>query len=331
MSGGPTSDAKAPALTHIDDAGNPRMVDVSGKPDTDRVAVAEGWVRLSAAALSAITEGRVRKGDVLLIAQLAGIQAAAKAADSSRSPPPADGAGVVEAQRGYPRPGDRPHPLADGVEMEALTAVTGACLTVYDMVKAIDRGMRIEGIRLLEKHGGRSGSCRRGPTRRSGTRRTPSDGVALADQPSGPSPYRRILCTASSDRGRGSRLRGSCSPRRRPGPAGCSGTRWSPWRRARRDRRRRSAVGSSRPTGPGGQIAAPDLGTPGEGHGPLDHPPAPGRCRASGRPAGSGHQPRCHGRAARPSGHPAEQVGEDQDVAAAVQQRGHLDVSTASR
>ena len=162
MSGGPTSDAKAPALTHIDDAGNPRMVDVSGKPDTDRVAVAEGWVRLSAAALSAITEGRVRKGDVLLIAQLAGIQAAAKAADLIPlcHPLPLDGAQVsVEARAGaiHVQATVRTR-WRTGVEMEALTAVTGACLTVYDMVKAIDRGMRIEGIRLLEKHGGRSGS-----------------------------------------------------------------------------------------------------------------------------------------------------------------------------
>jgi cyclic pyranopterin phosphate synthase len=151
-------------LTHIDPDGNPRMVDVSEKPDTNRVAVAEGRVTLSAEALAAITTGRVRKGDVLLVAQLAGIQAAGRAADLIPlcHPLPIDGVEVAVE----PRDGAI-HVQATvrtrwrtGVEMEALAAVTGACLTVYDMCKAIDRGMRIEGVRLLEKRGGRSGAWR---------------------------------------------------------------------------------------------------------------------------------------------------------------------------
>lgn len=151
----------APALTHIDPQGNPRMVDVSGKPDTERMAVAEGWVRLSPRALEAITTKRVKKGDVLMVAQLAGIQAAGRTADLIPlcHPLPIDGAQVVvEPRQGaiYVQATVRTR-WRTGVEMEALTAVTGACLTVYDMVKAIDRGMRIEGVRLLEKRGGRSG------------------------------------------------------------------------------------------------------------------------------------------------------------------------------
>ncbi len=153
-----------PTLTHIDADGNPRMVDVSGKPDTERLAVAEGWVRLSPDALLAITERRTEKGDVLMIAQLAGIQAAGRTADLiplchplpidavQVTVAPVDGAIRVEATVKTR--------WRTGVEMEALTAVSGACLTVYDMVKSIDRGMRIEGIRLLEKQGGRSGTWR---------------------------------------------------------------------------------------------------------------------------------------------------------------------------
>lgn len=140
------------------------MVDVGAKPDTDRRAVAEGYIHLSAAALRAITEGTVRKGDVLLIAQLAGIQGAKRTADLIPlcHPLPIDSVTVSL------------EPLMDegsirieaevktrwrtGVEMEAISAVSAAALTVYDMVKAIDRGMWIGGVRLLEKHGGRSGS-----------------------------------------------------------------------------------------------------------------------------------------------------------------------------
>lgn len=156
------SESPAGKLTHIDDQGNAHMVDVGTKPLTDRRAVAEGWVDLSPTAFSAITEGRIKKGDVLAIAQLAGIQGAKRTADLIPlcHPLPIDGVAVrLQATEG------RIHVIAEvnahwrtGVEMEALTAVTAAALTVYDMVKAVDKGVRIEGIRLLEKHGGRSGS-----------------------------------------------------------------------------------------------------------------------------------------------------------------------------
>lgn len=154
-------------LTHITPEGDARMVDVGDKPDTDRLAVAEGFVSLSPAALSAITEQRVKKGDVLAIAQLAGIQAAKRTADLVPlcHPLPIDGVDVwVAPEGGRVRVEARVRTRwRTGVEMEALTAVSAACLTVYDMVKAIDRGMRIEGVRLLEKRGGRSGDWRADP------------------------------------------------------------------------------------------------------------------------------------------------------------------------
>ena len=156
------SDSTTGKLTHIGDQGNAHMVDVGTKPLTDRRAVAEGWVELSPTAFSAITERRIEKGDVLAIAQLAGIQGAKRTADLVPlcHPLPIDGVAVrLQAI------GGRIHVLAEvnahwrtGVEMEALTAVSAAALTVYDMVKAVDKGVRINGIRLLEKHGGRSGS-----------------------------------------------------------------------------------------------------------------------------------------------------------------------------
>ena len=154
-------------LTHITPEGDARMVDVGDKPDTDRLAVAEGFVSLSAEALSAITDQRVKKGDVLSIAQLAGIQAAKRTSDLVPlcHPLPIDGVDVTVAPVGgrirvQARVRTR---WRTGVEMEALTAVSAACLTVYDMVKAIDRGMQIEGVRLLEKRGGRSGHWRVDP------------------------------------------------------------------------------------------------------------------------------------------------------------------------
>ena len=154
-------------LTHITPEGDARMVDVGDKPDTDRLAVAEGFVSLSADALAAITEQRVKKGDVLSIAQLAGIQAAKRTADLVPlcHPLPIDGVDVtVTPVEGRVRVEARVRTRwRTGVEMEALTAVSAACLTVYDMVKAIDRGMRIEGLRLLEKRGGRSGDWRADP------------------------------------------------------------------------------------------------------------------------------------------------------------------------
>lgn len=150
-------------LTHIDDQGRPRMVDVSAKPDTDRLAVAEGRVVMSAEALVAITEGRIKKGDVLQIARLAGIQGAKRASEMIPlcHPLPIDGVEVdiePDSETSVRITARVVTRWRTGVEMEALTAVTAAALTVYDMVKAIDRGMTIEGVRLLEKRGGRSGS-----------------------------------------------------------------------------------------------------------------------------------------------------------------------------
>lgn len=149
-------------LTHLDAEGRPRMVDIGAKADTERLARAEGYVVLGPAALAAVTEGRVKKGDVLQIARLAGIQGAKRTADLIPlcHPLPLDGVevDVVPTADGRLRvEATAKTRWRTGVEMEALTAVSAAALTVYDMVKAIDKGVRIEGIRLLEKRGGRSG------------------------------------------------------------------------------------------------------------------------------------------------------------------------------
>ena len=148
-------------LTHLDAEGNPHMVDVGGKRDTDRVAVAEGQVLLSAEAARAVSSGATAKGNVLQIARLAGIQGAKHTAllIPLCHPLPIDRVDVHVALEGQvvtvrATVGTR---WRTGVEMEAMTAVSAACLTVYDMLKAIDRGMRITGVRLLEKRGGRSG------------------------------------------------------------------------------------------------------------------------------------------------------------------------------
>ena len=149
-------------LTHIDPQGNPKMVDISTKPNTHRLAIAEGWVLLSDACLFRITEGRMRKGDVMQIAQLAGIMGAKRTADLIPlcHPLPIDSVDVLV----YPIPtkGLRIEATVrsfwrTGVEMEALTAVTASALTVYDMIKSIEKDAMITGIRLLEKQGGRSG------------------------------------------------------------------------------------------------------------------------------------------------------------------------------
>lgn len=139
------------------------MVDVSGKPVTDRVAVAEGTVRMSAETLAQITEGRAKKGDVLAVARLAGIMAAKKTADLIPlcHPLPITKVALdLVADPGLP--GIRITATVKtsgqtGVEMEALTAVSVAGLTIYDMVKAVDKAMVIDGIRLILKDGGKSG------------------------------------------------------------------------------------------------------------------------------------------------------------------------------
>jgi cyclic pyranopterin monophosphate synthase len=150
-------------LSHFDDKGQAHMVDVSAKPATDRLAVAEGAVRMSAATLALITEGRARKGDVLAVARLAGIMAAKKTADLIPLCHPLPVTKVaVELAPDPTLPGVRIQATVKtsgqtGVEMEALTAVSVAALTVYDMVKAVEKSMVIDGIRLILKDGGKSG------------------------------------------------------------------------------------------------------------------------------------------------------------------------------
>ncbi|TVS16836.1 MAG: cyclic pyranopterin monophosphate synthase MoaC [Gammaproteobacteria bacterium] len=154
----------AAPLTHLDDAGRARMVDVSEKPVSRREAVARACVRMAPETLARIQEGDVAKGDVLAVARIAGIQAAKRTGDLIPlcHPLPLSAANV--SFRAEPEAGVlwvEARCVIDartGVEMEALTAVSIAALTVYDMCKAADRGMSIERVELLEKHGGRSGS-----------------------------------------------------------------------------------------------------------------------------------------------------------------------------
>ncbi len=150
-------------LTHFDDQGHAHMVDVGDKAVTARVATAEGLVLMRAETLAYITEGRAKKGDVLGVARLAGIMAAKKTADLIPLCHPLPITKVaVDLVPDLRLPGVRVTATVKtsgvtGVEMEALTAVSIACLTVYDMLKAVEKGMRIEGVRLLLKDGGKSG------------------------------------------------------------------------------------------------------------------------------------------------------------------------------
>jgi cyclic pyranopterin phosphate synthase len=156
------------ALTHIDAKGEARMVDVSAKSATERVAVAEGRVVMSKATLQLIVSGNAKKGDVLGTARIAGIMAAKRTHDLiPLCHPLAVTKIVVDLEPDASLPGVRVRATVKvdgktGVEMEALTAVSVACLTVYDMVKAVERGMTIEGIRVVEKMGGKSGHYRAG-------------------------------------------------------------------------------------------------------------------------------------------------------------------------
>lgn len=151
-------------LTHLDAAGKARMVDVGGKPETARQAVASGRIRMNAAALAAIRDGAVPKGDVLAAARIAGIMAAKKTADLIPLCHPLalssvtvdftvedDGVAVTASASLVGR---------TGVEMEAMTACCVALLTIYDMAKALDKGMVIDAVRLIEKRGGKSGEWR---------------------------------------------------------------------------------------------------------------------------------------------------------------------------
>ena len=153
---------KTRTLTHIDEQGRAHMVDVGGKPDTRRVAVAKGEVHLSGDTLTLIAGGNIPKGDVFAVARIAGILAAKKTSELIPLCHPlaltrvavdlsADNTAVVEITATVETTGKT------GVEMEALTAVSVAALTVYDMIKAVQRDARISNIRLVEKHGGKSG------------------------------------------------------------------------------------------------------------------------------------------------------------------------------
>jgi cyclic pyranopterin phosphate synthase len=151
-------------LTHLDEAGRPRMVDVGDKADTVRVAVARGSVKMQPETLALIMEGNMKKGDVLTVAQLAGIMAAKRTSDLipmchplmlnhvavTCTPNPA--ASRIDIEASVRLTGKT------GVEMEALTAVSVAGLTIYDMAKAVDRHMQITDVRVVRKAGGRSGN-----------------------------------------------------------------------------------------------------------------------------------------------------------------------------
>ena len=153
-------------LTHIDEQGEARMVDVSAKPDTVREAIAEGVVLMGASTLGMIVSGNAKKGDVLGTARIAGIMAAKRTADLiPLCHPLALSKVVVDITPDDTLPGCRVQATVrvtgpTGVEMEALTAVSVACLTIYDMIKAVERGARIDNIRLIEKKGGKSGHYR---------------------------------------------------------------------------------------------------------------------------------------------------------------------------
>lgn len=152
-----------PRLTHFDEAGAARMVDVSDKPETDRIARAEAWVRMAPETLALIEQGRAKKGDVAGVARLAGIMGAKRTADLIPLCHPLPLSSVtLDIVPDRDLPGLRLTATArttgrTGVEMEALTAASVAALTVYDMLKAADRAMEIGGLRVVLKDGGKSG------------------------------------------------------------------------------------------------------------------------------------------------------------------------------
>jgi cyclic pyranopterin monophosphate synthase len=153
-----------PRLTHLDEQGRARMVDVSGKPVTARVAIAKGSVLMAPETLKLVRDGEVKKGDVLAAARIAGVMAAKRTAELIPlcHPLPLDS---VEIDLSFDAARSAIDIVATcrttgrtGVEMESMTAVSVAALTIYDMCKAVDRGMRIVDIRLTHKSGGKSGS-----------------------------------------------------------------------------------------------------------------------------------------------------------------------------
>jgi cyclic pyranopterin monophosphate synthase len=153
-------------LSHLNDKGEARMVDVSGKAVTHRSARAEGFVAMGLETLALVEGGTAKKGDVLATARIAGIMAAKKTSELIPLCHPLLLTKVsVDIEPDAALPGLRVRALArvtgkTGVEMEALTAASIACLTIYDMAKAVDRGMVISGIKLIEKSGGKSGDYR---------------------------------------------------------------------------------------------------------------------------------------------------------------------------
>lgn len=156
-------------LTHIDEKGDVRMVDVSAKPDTERVAVAEGFIAMNPETLALIVDGKAAKGDVLACARVAGVMAAKQTSSLIPMCHPlnitkakVECVPVHAAAREDGRVGIHVTVTCGvtgktGIEMEALTGVSVACLTVYDMCKAVDRGMEITDVRLLRKDGGKTG------------------------------------------------------------------------------------------------------------------------------------------------------------------------------
>lgn len=165
--------AEGKQLTHINEKGDVRMVDVSAKPDTERIAIAEGFISMKPETLALIVEGKAAKGDVLACARVAGIMACKQTSTLIPLCHPlnithaeVECTPVHEGERDDGRVGI--HITATtgvtgktGIEMEALTAASIACLTVYDMCKAVDRGMEIMDVRLLKKDGGKSGLWQR--------------------------------------------------------------------------------------------------------------------------------------------------------------------------
>jgi cyclic pyranopterin monophosphate synthase len=153
-----------PSLSHLDESGRARMVDVGAKPDTERVAIAKGEVHMRPETLELIRQGAMQKGDVLAVAQIAGVMAAKRTAELIPlcHPLPLTQVDVhIELEQSLPGVVITATACTigkTGVEMEALTAVSLAALTVYDMAKAVEKTMRIQNIRLIEKHGGQSGA-----------------------------------------------------------------------------------------------------------------------------------------------------------------------------
>lgn len=171
----------ADQLTHLDEEGRASMVDVADKPDSDRIAVAEGYVLMHTETLRLIRQGQMKKGDVLTVAQLAGIMGAKRTSDLIPLCHPLPLTKIaVELRLDGAR--SAVHIVATvrtlgrtGVEMEALTAVSVAALTIYDMAKAVDREMRISDIRLLAKQGGTRGDYRAADLQEAGAKEGTAD------------------------------------------------------------------------------------------------------------------------------------------------------------